>query len=272
MIWAYAENIKDWFQPELYIKYGRIFDNVWAASAYKGASGELTTVTSIQHHYLNHLSWIEVILEKHKLSVVKFRGIAITGWSRYDHFLALCDLLPQAIPSLVYNLQTMQFGRITPEKKYEISSKLGCTNTVPWTLEEIYDGYIVCNFTGHELYEAVLPINNIIKNLQYNLEFADKYMTPLHLDYNYLHRARAVEVLDRLKTDYYALIRFKKRFSQAALKIYYNDTIDEWLAVYVMPHLDPLYMKIERIKKLLKKSDWNPRPLPVTLKTYPDFI
>ena len=88
MIWAYAENIKDWFQPELYIKYGRIFENVWAASAYKGASGELTAVTSVQHHYLNHLSWIEIILEKHKMSTVKFRGIAINGWSRYFFFIS----------------------------------------------------------------------------------------------------------------------------------------------------------------------------------------
>ena len=183
----------------------------------------------------------------------------------------MCDLLPQAIPTLVYNLQTVQLGKITPEKRYEISNRLGCSNQIPWTLEEVYDGYIQCNFTGHEIYEAVLPINNLVKNLQYNMEFADKYMTPLNLDYNYLHKARAIEVLDRLKGDYYALTRFKKRFIEASQTIYWNDTIVEWLAVYLIPHLDPLYLKIDKIKKQLSKNEWLPRPLPVTLKTYPDF-
>ncbi len=251
MIWAYAENIKDYFQPEMYTKYSKIFSQVWAASAYKGASGELTTVTSIEHHYLNHLSWIELILEKQKLSVLKFRGIALTGWSRYDHFLALCDLLPQSMPSLIYNLQTVILGRISNLKRIEISNKLGCSSPIPWTPEEIYDGYITCNFTGHEIYEAVLPINNIIRNLKSNLEFADKYMTPLNLDYNYIHRARAVECLERLISDYYALNKLRKKFIQVSQSIYWNDTIVEWLAVYVVPHLDPLYFKIKKIKKLL---------------------
>ncbi len=55
---------------------------------------------------------------------------------RYDHFLALCDLLPEAIPSLIFNLQTIQLGRISPEKKFEISQKLGCIGEIPWTIEE----------------------------------------------------------------------------------------------------------------------------------------
>ena len=51
---AYAKNILDWFQSVLYIKYGKIFEKVWEASAYKRASAELTTVTSVRHHYLKH--------------------------------------------------------------------------------------------------------------------------------------------------------------------------------------------------------------------------
>lgn len=138
MIWAYVEKVNEWFQSYLYVKYGRIFEKVWAASAYKGASGELTTVTSIKHHYLNHISWIQVIKEKHIMGVVQFRGIALTGWSRYDHFLALCDLLPQAIPSLIYNLETMRLGRLDEEKKRNISEQLGCNSYIPWDLNEVY--------------------------------------------------------------------------------------------------------------------------------------
>ena len=181
---------------------------------------------------------------------------------RYDHFLALCDLLP---PSLIYNLQTVILGKISNLKRVEISNKLGCSSPIPWTPEEIYDGYITCNFTGHEIYEAVLPINNIIRNLKSNLEFADKYMTPLNLDYNYIHRARAVECLERLISDYYAL---KSLFKFHSLFIGMIRLLNG------LPFILYLIMIrfILRLKKLLKQNDWKPRPLPVTLKNYPYFI
>lgn len=272
MIWAYMEDVKNWFQPYLYIKYGHIFEGVWAASAYKGASGELTTVTSIKHHYLNHMSWIDVILEKQRTGIVNFRGITLTGWTRYDHFLALCDLLPEAIPSLIFNLQAMQLGRITVEKKFEIGKRLGCTNDIPWSPDEIYFVQMQCQFPGHEIYEAVLPIKQIVKNAEENLDFARKYMTPINLNYNYLHKQRAHEVLQRLQGDYYALNQFKNKFYEAARAIYTNDTADEWLAVYLIPHLDNVYNMVKGIKDQIKTSDWKPRPQKIIIKKYPDYI
>lgn len=93
MLWGYMENVQDYFSPVLYEKYGKIFGTIWIASAYKGASGEITYFTSIQHHYLNHIAWISIIKEKLSRNIVKFRGIALTGWSRYFifcFFLIIC--------------------------------------------------------------------------------------------------------------------------------------------------------------------------------------
>lgn len=273
MIWAYMEDVKNWFQPQLYVKYGHIFNNVWAASAYKGASGELTTVTSIKHHYLNHITWIDTILEKQRMGVCNFKGITITGWTRYDHFLQLADLLPEAVPSLIYNLQVMQLGRLSREKKSEIGQRLGCTTDIPWTPDEIFYASIQCTFPGHEIYEAILPINNIIKRSQESLEYVRKYMTPIHLPpYNYLHKSRAHECLQKLSGDYYALNQFMKTFRQAGSTIYTNDTINEWLAVYVVPYMDPVYDIISGIKAQLETDSWAPRPQKIKMKNYPEFV
>lgn len=84
MIWAYVEDVIDWYQPDFFYKISRMFPTVWSASAYKGASGELTTVTSVQHHYRNQISWNKQMFYQTEANSTRFRGVAITGWSRYS--------------------------------------------------------------------------------------------------------------------------------------------------------------------------------------------
>lgn len=129
-----------------------------------------------------------------------------------------------------------------------------------------------CTFPGHEIYEAILPINTLIKNANENMEFSRKYMTPINIGYNYLHKQRAHECLQKLSSDYYALTQFMNRFSLAARTLYTNDTVDEWLAVYVVPHLDPVYEMIKSIKAQINTSDWKPRPQRIIVKKYPDYV
>lgn len=150
MMWGYMENVETYFQHHIYEKYGRIFGSIWIATAYKGASGELATVTSIEHHYRNHISWIEVMHQKISRHILEFKGVALTGWSRYDHFLQLCDILPQAVPSLVVCLQAIQFGELNNDHRNEISRELGCTGMMPWNGEVAYIS-TSCTFPGHEV-------------------------------------------------------------------------------------------------------------------------
>lgn len=81
------EEVPAYFGPQLFTKYGRVFGKIWVATAYKGATSELTRVTSIDHHYKNHVSWINVMMDKLSQNILSFQGVALTGWSRYDHFL-----------------------------------------------------------------------------------------------------------------------------------------------------------------------------------------
>uniref|UniRef100_A0A672MLR2 beta-N-acetylhexosaminidase n=1 Tax=Sinocyclocheilus grahami TaxID=75366 RepID=A0A672MLR2_SINGR len=111
MIWKYIPNM-DVKEIGNYIsKYEQAgFKGVWFASAFKGASGIDQKWTPINHHLKNHLQWQKVITSMPQYKSVRFQGIALTGWQRYEHHTVLCELLPVAIPSLAVCLQTLKYG------------------------------------------------------------------------------------------------------------------------------------------------------------------
>lgn len=93
--------------------YSRVFSNTWAASAYKGGLSRYSIQTNTTHHVLNNYAWVEFMktLSNQKQSK-GFSGIILTGWSRFDHFMPLCDLLPTAYISLVSSLYLLNTGKI----------------------------------------------------------------------------------------------------------------------------------------------------------------
>ena len=125
-----------------------IFPEIWVASSYKGSSGEITTMSYIGHHQRNQQTWLEAMFTASKSYAINFTGIAVTGWSRYDHMLSLCELIPSSIPSLAYVLQTIEYGRLTEQLNYTIGqSVLGCRKMPLWerTAESIF---VSCTFPG----------------------------------------------------------------------------------------------------------------------------
>lgn len=73
-----------------------------------------------------NLSIIKKIFFFHRFSK-GFRGLALTGWQRYDHFAILCELLPSSIPSLLTSLSTVSKGYFEPNpKENDILKVLEC--------------------------------------------------------------------------------------------------------------------------------------------------
>jgi len=60
----------------------QVFDSLWAASAFKGATGPCAVVTDIGYHIENHKEWLCVVNSVVRPLTNKFRGYALTGWQR----------------------------------------------------------------------------------------------------------------------------------------------------------------------------------------------
>lgn len=77
------------------------------------------------HYINNHLSWISLINQLPKETKKKIRAVTVTGWSRYDHFATLCELLPSALPCLAMCLATLKEGYFDDEIHRNVSQNLG---------------------------------------------------------------------------------------------------------------------------------------------------
>lgn len=111
------------FILELWIKFSSVFPNIWAATAFKGATGSTRQIPIISHHISNHERWLEE-LGTHFNKINEFRGTAFTGWSRYDHYATLCELLPTALPSLALCLRVWLQG-YSEETHIQVAKSLG---------------------------------------------------------------------------------------------------------------------------------------------------
>ncbi|XP_050345977.1 hexosaminidase D-like [Nymphalis io] len=98
VIWNY--NVKEHFHfsPQMWTSYEQIFTFVWAGSAYKGANGSCKMASPIARYASNQEGWMHLI--KNNKYKVSFSGMVFTGWSRYDHYATMCELMPVAFPSL----------------------------------------------------------------------------------------------------------------------------------------------------------------------------
>ena len=154
--------------------YDELFDEIWVASAFKGATNRLEIIPNSKLHFRNHLSWLNLI--KTSVNPVKYKGIALTGWSRYDHMQAFCEILPAGIPTLALCLQQIVYFN---ENKNQIFAKT--KDLIQCNYENSPTGFILdintakisrgqqnllyeCDFPGSKIYKWLLELKIETKN------------------------------------------------------------------------------------------------------------
>ncbi|XP_056309254.1 beta-N-acetylhexosaminidase [Danio aesculapii] len=259
MIWNYYANLNVKDIGKYISKYEQAgFRGVWFASAFKGASGIDQIWTPIDHHLKNHLQWQEVIASMPQYKSVKFQGIALTGWQRYEHHTVLCELLPVAIPSLTVCLQTLKYGAFNDKAQSEVKRMLGC---------EVQLDKNDCkgaSFPGSDIYEMVKKINTNLQssiiNIKQNYHVKGSFSF-YHRKHNFANPRNLGFFKDDLKKMMDEWDSFLLTFRESMEAIFYPDTLEEWLEENVNEHIETLHnmvVDVERIIKLNGQSKVDP--------------
>lgn len=170
-------------------KYHQMFQHLWIASAFKGADGRIATFPSTRNRFLNLLHWLNFIQGYRfggERNIHNFKGIILTGWSRYSHMDPPCELLPVAFPSLIINLLLIReyhSGNISTKwtTKYSdvfygfVDEVLSNSVLKCETIENIFNEGN-CDFDGKDLYIALANFSALVSKLSANTIFDNKEM------------------------------------------------------------------------------------------------
>ncbi|CAM4402976.1 unnamed protein product [Leuciscus chuanchicus] len=250
MIWDYTQNLNVKEIGDYISKYEEAgFQGVWFASAFKGASGIDQIWTPISHHLNNHLQWQKVITSMPQYKSVRFQGIALTGWQRYEHHTVLCELLPVAIPSLAVCLQTLKYGSFGAKAQSEVQRILGC---------EIQLSNNECkgvSFPGSDVYQMVKKISDSlessVRKIMKSYHFRGSFSS-YHRKHNFANPRNLAFFKDELKKLMDEWDSFLITFQQVMDAIFYPDTLEEWLEENVNEHIERLNQMVVDVERIIQ--------------------
>ncbi|MPC08063.1 hexosaminidase D-like [Portunus trituberculatus] len=263
MVWKYSSGIMVDLRSDIWEKYSTVFGGIWVASAFKGAANPDSYITNINDRLSNHKEWME-IFELYK-STIPFQGIVLTGWQRFDHFGVLCELLPQAVPSLAVNLMYINERKADHGALVKVGDMLKCSSFINLDLQ--YLEYAnKCDFPGSAFYEVsqklyILKrdINTMMKN-----PHVTGWVSDYNIEHNFVspqHAEQGLQDLTMLLFDYGKVMNE----AETALSDVFDEyTVKEWISLNVKPTHTKLQKLHASISKLQKVKYWPRRPLDST--------
>ncbi|CAH1970625.1 unnamed protein product [Acanthoscelides obtectus] len=261
VVWKYSREVYDELGPGLWVDYAGIFDKVWAASAFKGATGSSEIVSQVTHYLQNNRGWLSLIKEhEHR---VHFAGIIITGWQRYDHFSVLCELLPVGVPTLAMVLRLVSGIDDSPmTPPLEVARLLNCSQ--PYGLIGSAFGSPRCSYLGGNLLESALALNQLKQELT-SLKEDSRVKGWMNSGYNVKYQFSNVRHMEAIKA---VLMRLQAELNDLQVEIgtslseiYDEHTVKEWQSTHVQPFAKEVETLLATCDKLLAKDTWPRRPL-----------
>lgn len=252
MLWDYTPDLDVDKTVSLLEKYsGAGLADVWAASSFKGSSSVHTSVPYSQRHVDNALQWLRVA--ESVSAAVHLRGIALTGWQRYDHLSVLCELLPVALPSLASCLQTLADGKFEAEAQSKVSSKLGISSVEVEAMEKTSKDTPM--FPGRRLAELIVDLNSFlnleeVRYFEHNM-FVRGWFSP-HQRQRKMVNPLIILQLQNQATECLSALQQKVDLLRAEMgRSFPESTVQEWEEEHVWPVRAPLQRTLEEISTCL---------------------
>ncbi|XP_059469546.1 hexosaminidase D-like isoform X2 [Neocloeon triangulifer] len=265
VVWKYTNDVAQHLPSEFWSKLSEAkLSPVFAASAFKGATGADQDVPDIMYHLENHRSWAHVADNAQKNYGVQFQGIILTGWQRYDHFAVLCELLPVGMPSLAANLALLAGASGEAMALSKARSMLNCQSSIEMAVK--YPGAgLRCNYPGSEVLEAVLRLKAMKKELAKLQEESTVkgWMTDYNLKHNFsspTYVEHATAELDRFRAE---LLYIERDIRTSMSSVYDRYTAEEWVKTNIRPIGENLQKTFDARERILSKEDWPRRPLDI---------
>ncbi|XP_046852487.1 hexosaminidase D-like isoform X2 [Xenia sp. Carnegie-2017] len=230
MIWAYPPQLDTFFPEGMWRRYSRAFSSVWLASAFKGAETPSTNFVPISVRLQNHRSWMKIYskLSRH----IKINGIVLTGWSRFDHYASMCELLPAGLPSLGLCLTILKEGSLTNKSLWQVSTTLGFKSPIflhsydiPKDVSEKDEG----TFLGHDIYGIVLKLRRAYNALESVEKRIPAWFNRRQFATSRISIYQLTVSFQKLKSATNRLTPLINLVREKFPKVYHDDTTEEWI-------------------------------------------
>ncbi|XP_049768348.1 hexosaminidase D-like [Schistocerca cancellata] len=287
VVWAYGADVAAQVPRFAWHAYATSFRQVWVASAFKGASGETALAPDLRRTAANHAAWMRLVsggVPGSEVETPAFRGVVLTGWSRYDHFAALCETLPVALPSLLLALLVVDeaerqgpraargdlLAKVLPRWWSTLSCPRRSTPPSPSALEA--DPYLwrplsACAFPGADAYAAVADVAVAVPRAELFLSevrVRRGWLTPWHVSRNYSSPARLAALSAEASAVAAELESAWARAAAALSRHLPQAAVDEWLEQRLAPQRRALRALRSQAASLSGRDVWPRRPVPAS--------
>ncbi|XP_037546630.1 hexosaminidase D [Nematolebias whitei] len=254
MLWDYTPNLDVDKTVSLLEKYCSAgMSDLWAASSFKGSTSVYTCVTCTQRHVDNHLQWLKVSASLS--AAINLRGIAITGWQRYDHLSVLCELMPVAVPSLAACIQTLVYGEFSSEAHNKVTETLGISSVEVEAMERTSAGETL--FPGSGLAELIVELSRLLNSEDLRFFESNMYMrgwfSPHHQRQKIVNPLMAMQLHSQASVYLETLEKKVEALKKEMVDLYPAATTQEWIEEHVSPVMAPLQRLTEDVQACLKE-------------------
>jgi len=176
--------------------------------------------------------------------------VALTGWSRFDHYGPLCELFSAGIPSMALCLAVLDHGSFDENLHNKTSKLLGFS-----TPFQTHVGYFKkynpeeATFKGSKLYTLVGELEKAIGWKEWAEIRLTGWTRPYNIKNSHLSFFQLNDTLHGLQESSKRLTKLKLSAPAVLYEYYGEETVDEWVTDKIDFHNE----KIEETLKLVKK-------------------